>query len=111
LAWRATISSNALLLIEHHRVQLAGRLGAPRTDQLRIDLLDLVAERGQPERVREARAGSIVRPACACRAAPPRARASAAVVVLPTPPGADADQDAPLQQDIEEAETARAFRG
>jgi len=67
--------------------RIARRSSSDRIDQLRIDLLDLVTELREAERIREpARPDRSSAPACRLprRAA---ARASvAAVVVLPTPP-------------------------
>ena len=58
-------------------MQLAALLGAPARTSARIDLLDLVAERREPERVRQPLAPDRSSgPASACRGARRRARAS-----------------------------------
>ena len=101
-AWRCDDLVERLLLIEHHRVQLAGRRSARRwRTSARIDLLDLWPSDASPSEFASRRAGSIVRTSVRL---PRRAAASAsaaAVVVLPTPPEPTQTRIRALQQDID----------
>ena len=53
LAWRWHDLVERRLLIEHHRVQLAALAGRADAHERAVDLLDLMAERLEAERVRE----------------------------------------------------------
>ena len=98
-AWRCDDLVERRLLIEHHRVQLAARRSARRArTSAAVDLLDLVAERGEPERVREPLRRIDRQDQRALAAARGRERERRRGRGLADAAGADADEDPALSK-------------
>jgi hypothetical protein len=106
-AWARDHLVERHLLIEHHRVQLARLTRRAVTDQLRIDLLHVVAELREPERVREPPRGIDRQHERALAATGRCQRERGCRGRLADAARADADQDPSFEQNIDQTSRHR----